>query len=197
MIVSVGVREGVAEKKTKTRDVFANSLTLRSLVTSMIRKKKKKRTLGHVDEEFFKVVKIQISTGELLLDELPDPLEESSESDVRAIRPACEQRNKLAEGGDDERSRITSFGEGAGVDMLVRKDGHLERLHIAGGEVLADEGHEPRERADGGVGSEAALENATSAIALEVQGVVGVVHLIGGEHASESQETVVGVLELR
>lgn len=154
--------------------------------------------LGHVGEGFLKVVKIQIGTGELLLDEFPDPLEESGESDVGAIRslvrPASEQRNKLAGGGDDERSRTTSFGEGAGV-VLVRKDGHLERLHIAGNEVLADERHKPGERADGGVGSEAALENATNAIALEVQSV-GVVDLIGGEHASESKEAVFGVLEL-
>lgn len=154
--------------------------------------------LGHVGEEFLKVVKIQSGTGELRLDEIPDPLEESGEGDVGAIRsvarPASEQRNKLASGGDDERSRITSFGEGAG-GALVWKDGHLERFHIAAIGVLADERHKPGERANGGVGSEAALENATNAIAFEVQ-CVGTVDLIGGEHSSESKETVVGVLEL-
>ena len=158
----------------------------------------KETNLGDVGEEVFKVVKIQIGIRELLLDQIPDPLEESGEGDVGAtrslVRPASEQRNKLTEGGDDQGSRIASFGEGAGV-VLVRKDGHLERLHITGGEVLADERHKPGERADGGVGNEAMLENATNAIALEVRGV-GVVELIGGEHASESKETVVGVLEL-
>jgi hypothetical protein len=54
---------------------------------------------------------------------------------------------------------------------------------------------EPRESADGGVGREAALENATSVIALEVR-TVGVVDLVGGEHASEGKETVFGVFEL-
>jgi len=80
--------------------------------------------------------------------------------------------------------------------MLMRKDGYLERLHIAGGEVFVDERHKPGECADGSIGSEATLENTTNAITLEVEGV-WVVDLIGGEYASESKETVFRVLELR
>ena len=141
---------------------------------------------------------MQISTRELLLDETLGPLEGSTEGDIGAtrslVRPANEQCNKLADGGDDERSRITSLREGARI-VLVRKDGYLERVHIAGGEVLADERHKPGERSDSGVGSEAALENATDAIALEVQSV-GVVDIIGGEHSSESKKAVLGVLKL-
>lgn len=139
---------------------------------------------------------MQISTRELLLDETLGPLEGSTEGDIGAtrslVRPANEQCNKLADGGDDERSRITSLREGARI-VLVRKDEHLERVHIAGGEVLADEIDKPGERSDCGVGSEATLENATNATALEVQGA-GVVDIIDGEHASLSKETVLGVL---
>jgi len=76
----------------------------------------------------------------------------------------------------------------------VRKNGKLERLQVAGGEVLAYIGPEAGESADGGLGSEAALENTTNAVALEIH-VVGVVDLLGGEHASEGKEAVVGVLE--
>lgn len=79
--------------------------------------------------------------------------------------------------------------------MLVGEDGDLERLHIAGPEVLADKRHEPREGSDGGVGGEATLEDTTNAIAFEVQ-VGGVVDLVGGQHASETKEAVVGVLEV-
>ena len=70
----------------------------------------------------------------------------------------------------------------------------LERLHIASGKVLSHKGHESSERADGGVGGEAALDNATNAIALQVKGV-GIVDLIGGEHALEMKETFFEVLK--
>ncbi len=159
----------------------------------------KETHLSHIGEECLKAIKVQISTGELLLNELPNPLEESSVGHVRAIlqasRPACEQRNKLAGGGDDDRSGVAAPGEAAGV-VLMREDGDLERLDIAGGEVLPPKGHESSERADGGVGAEAALDNVTDAIALQIQGV-GIVDLIGGEHASEMKETIFGVLQLR
>jgi len=137
-----------------------------------------------------KIAKIQIGTGELLLDKVPDPLEGTGEGDIGTtcslVCPAREQGNKFAGDRDDERSRVTSFGEGAGV-VLVREDRNLKRLQIASGKVLADESHKSGERTDSGVGSEATFENATNGIALEVQ-CAWVVDLIGGEHASESKE---------
>lgn len=82
------------------------------------------------------------------------------------------------------------------VSFSCERMGDLERLYIAGGEVLPRIRLEPIERADGGVRAEAALDNATNAIALQVQ-AVRIVDLIGGEHASETKETIFGVLELR
>jgi hypothetical protein len=46
-----------------------------------VKKKKEKETnLGHVGEELFKIVEIQVGTRELGLDELPDPLKESRDT---------------------------------------------------------------------------------------------------------------------
>ena len=64
--------------------------------------------LGHVSEELFKVVKIQVGARELSLDEIPDPLEESCTGDVRCIcslvHTTCKQGDKLSSGGDNQGS---------------------------------------------------------------------------------------------
>ena len=136
---------------------------------------------------------MQISSRELLLDGNPDPLEGSTEGDIGAtrslVRPTSEHRNKPADGGDDERSRITSLGEGAGV-VLMREDGHGERVHIAS-EVYADEGHKSGERSGSGVGSGATLGDATNETALEVQGA-GVADIVDGEYAPGSRKAILG-----
>jgi len=101
--------------------------------------------LGHASKECFEIVKVQVGARELFLHELPDPLEESGEGDVGAIGPLVgptgQEGDELAEGGDDERPRVTSLRKGA-VVVLVGENGHLERLDVTGGEVFANVGHE-------------------------------------------------------
>lgn len=149
-----------------------------------------------VGEEGGEVVEVQGSTRELVEHELPHPFKGSGICDIGPIgslaRSASEQANKLATGRDDERSRVALFGEGAGL-VFVRQNGQLERFHITGGIVLAYEGCEPGQCANGSVGGGSALDNAANAISLEVQ--VGVVKPVGSEHAAEGKYTIVGVRE--
>ena len=61
--------------------------------------------LGHVGEELFDVIEIQVGARELGLDKIPDPLEGSSKGDIGAndsiARSASGRTNKVAFGEDE------------------------------------------------------------------------------------------------
>ena len=75
------------------------------------------------------------------------------------------------------------------------KDGELERVQGAGGEVLPDEGDEARESADGSVGHETVLQDATNAITICVESV-GTLNLLGCQHTSKLEKSMVWIFEL-
>ena len=80
--------KGVAENTIGERRV-CNLLT-QGLVTGMmrIRGKKGNGPKPLIGEELFQVVEVQVTTGVLLLDGPPNPLEENSVDDVGAVRLA-------------------------------------------------------------------------------------------------------------
>lgn len=66
---------------------------------------------------------------------------------------------------------------------------------MASGEIFTDKGHISGDCPDGGVGGEAALENASKGVSMEVVRV-RVQNLLSSENALERKQTVIGVLEM-
>ena len=144
------------------------------------------------------IVPVEVRAQELLEDEVPEVFEQGRIGDIGAVsalvRSTCDQADELANHRDNETARIATLGEGPNL-AFMGEDGELKRLQGAGGEVLPHEGHEARESAYGGVGLEPTLQDATNVIAVGVESV-GVLDLLGRQHTSKLEKTMVRIFEL-
>ncbi len=85
MVVSVGDTEERKESHKKhrreTRLPFLDTKVV-SYRYDKYKKGEQETDLGHVGEELFEVIEIQVGARELGLDDIPDPLEESCVGDI-------------------------------------------------------------------------------------------------------------------
>ena len=135
----------------------------------MLAEQRRTHLVSHGSKEGGDVIPVKVRTRELLEDEFPIVLEESSIGDVRPIRtlvgPTANLADVRASRRDTHGARVASLGVRA-RDVLVRKDGELEGFEGAGDVVLADERDETGESSDGGVGGKTAFDDAADTITL-------------------------------
>ena len=144
------------------------------------------------------VIEVEVGTGELVFDDLPEPVHGRTKRNVSAIacsRAAGEEGNELAEGVDDDRSRVPAPRERTGVVVVIGVDCHFHRIAAAYGKVTANMRLKSSQTTDRGKGGEAAFYNVSHEVAFAVF-VVGCAYLFGRENASELKETFYRVVEI-
>jgi len=79
------------------------------------------------------IFEVEVGTGELSLDDFPEPVHWRTKRDVRGISWSCatgEEGNELAEGVDDDGPRVPALGERTGV-VVVGVDCCFHRISAA------------------------------------------------------------------
>ena len=143
------------------------------------------------------VFEVEVGTGELGLNDLPEPVHWRTKRDVRGIgwtRATGEEGNELAEGVDDDGPRVPAPGERTGV-VVIGVDCCFHRIAAAQGEVTANMRLKSGQTTDRGERGEAAFYNVSHGVAFVVF-VVGCAYLFGGENASELEETFGWIIKI-
>ena len=143
------------------------------------------------------VFEVEAGTGELGLDDLPEPVHWRTKRDVSGIGWTCatgEEGNELAKGIDDDGPRIPAPAERTGA-VVIGVNCYFYRIAVAWDEVAANMRLKSSQTTDRGERGEAAFNNVSHGVPFVVF-VVGCAYLFCGKNASEPEETFVWIIEI-